>query len=444
MDTQSLYLHTKPSKLFFKAALPGAVSMLAAMLYSFFDGMFVGQILGETAFAAVNLAMPFVIINFSLADLVGVGSAVPISIHLGAGEEDEANNYFTVSCLLIVLTGILMGVAMYFGAAPLMGLMGAEGELKRLAAQYLQVYAICSPLTTITFAMDNYLRICGKIKGSMWLNVFMSVLTVLLEFVCLFVLKMGVWGAALASSVAMIVCAAIAFIPFARGRLQLHLRRPRFNTRIFRQILAAGSPNFLSNVAGRLTSIVMNAVLLYMGGQSAITLFGVMMYAGDIVQPLLYGICDSLQPAIGYNYGAGEMKRVKSIEKCVLIASATVSAAMVTLMFCIPDTLAALFLQPTETELLSRAATVIRLYSLTFVTRWFAFAIQSLFVALDRPVPATALSLGNALIFPLILIVALWPMGLNGLWLNAPLTSVLVTLLAGVLLIRIRKKGLSK
>ncbi len=85
MDSRALFAHTPPLKLFFLASIPGAVSMLASALYQLLDGIFVGQFLGATPFAAVNLAMPFVIINFSLADLIGVGTSVPISIALGQG-----------------------------------------------------------------------------------------------------------------------------------------------------------------------------------------------------------------------------------------------------------------------------------------------------------------------------------------------------------------------
>lgn len=89
MSSTALFSKTPPLKLFFLASIPGAISMLASALYQTIDGVFVGRFLGETAFAAVNLAMPFVIINFSLADLIGVGSAVPISICLGKGQKQE-------------------------------------------------------------------------------------------------------------------------------------------------------------------------------------------------------------------------------------------------------------------------------------------------------------------------------------------------------------------
>ena len=103
--------------------------------------------------------MPFVIINFALADLIGVGSSVPISIRLGQGHDDEANNIFTCACLMIVITGVVVGAIMYALAPALIAMMGAEGEFAQLAVSYLRVYALFSPVTTIVFATDNYLRI---------------------------------------------------------------------------------------------------------------------------------------------------------------------------------------------------------------------------------------------------------------------------------------------
>ncbi len=191
MDSKTLFTKMSPVKLFFIASVPGAVSMLASALYQVIDGILVGQILGELAFAALNLAMPFVIINFSLADLIGVGSAVPISVSLGKKETKRADNIFTCACIMIVGAGVLIGTVLYVLAEPLLKLMGAQGELLELAVQYLRVYAMCAPITTIIFAVDNYLRICGKIKSSMFLNIFMSVLTAVLEFTFLYIFKWG-------------------------------------------------------------------------------------------------------------------------------------------------------------------------------------------------------------------------------------------------------------
>ena len=126
---------------------------------------------------------------------------------------------------------------------------GRAGEFARLAVQYLQVYALCSPGTTMLFAVDNYLRICGYIRGSMWMNVLMSVLSCLLEVLFLGVFGWGIWAAALATCTSMFVCVLLSLIPFLRKRAVLRFCKPRFHARLVRQIVACGSPNFLNNIA---------------------------------------------------------------------------------------------------------------------------------------------------------------------------------------------------
>ena len=434
MNSSTLFAKTPPLKLFFIASLPGAVSMLASALYQIFDGVFVGHFLGSTAFAAVNLAMPFVIINFSLADLIGVGSAVPISVCLGQKKEKEASNIFTCACLMIAAAGILIG-ALLFAAAPfLIRLMGAEGEFAAQAVQYMRVYAVCSPLTTIVFAMDNFLRICGIIRGSMFLNILMSALSALLEFLFLAVLGWGIWAAALATCSGMLICALLALIPFLRKRTVLQFCRPHFHGQLIRQIFACGSPNFLNNIAGRITSILMNVILVRLGGETAVSVYGVLMYADGFIQPLLYGMCDSLQPAVGYNWGAGKRSRVRAIEKCCFTASNIVSLAAAAILALFPEQITLLFMADAQGEVLHMAAGAVRLFSLTYLTRWFSFAAQSYMLAVEKPLPASVISVSTALVFPVILIAALWPLGLTGIWLNFAGTALLAGILSLVIL----------
>ena len=440
MDHNTLFAKTPPGKLFFMAALPGSIGMLASALYQLIDGILVGQVLGEAAFAAINLAMPFVIINFALADLIGVGSAVPISVRLGQKEEAAANNIFTCACLMIVGAGALVGAALFCSAPLLMELMGAEGELAELAALYLRVYALFSPVTTIIFASDNYLRICGKIRMSMWLNILMSILTGVLEFTLLVVLDWGIWAAALSASLGMTACVVIALTPFARGKFQLRFCRPRFSAAMVKQIVACGSPNFLNNIAGRVTSILMNFVLLRMGGQNAVSIYGILMYVDGLIQPLMYGCCDSLQPAVSYNWGAGNKGRILDIEKYCFSAVALISLLSAAVLFLFPDTVTRLFLSGMEAEFLGTARLAIRLFAFTYVTRWFSFAVQSLMTALERAGEASLISISTALLFPAALLAALSPLGLTGVWLNFAGSSLLAGILAGLLLLRFWKK----
>ncbi len=440
MDSKILFTKTHPTRLFFMAALPGSIGMLASALYQLIDGILVGRILGDTAFAALNFAMPLVIINFSLADLIGVGSSVPISIRLGEKNEKEACNIFTCACLLIVGTGILFGGVLFLLAQTLVNLMGAEGELALMAASYLKVYALCSPLTTIVFAVDNYLRICGQIRTSMILNIVMSFLSGLLEFIFLFVFRMGIWGAALATCLGMMIAALAAFYPFFRGKLVLKFCRPRFSADTIRRIVFCGSPNFLNNIAGRITSILMNMILLRIGGAAAVSVYGILMYADGFIQPLLYGMCDSLQPAVGYNWGAGNRSRVNAIEKRCYGASAILSLALGAILFLFPAPVTSLFVSASDSALFEMALPALQLFALTYLTRWLSFATQSFMSAVERPAFAALISLSVALVFPVIAIVALWPMGLTGLWLNFPLSSLLAGVLSGGILMRFRGK----
>jgi len=435
MQSKELYLKTNPYKLFFMTAVPGAISMLASMLYGIFDGIFVGQLLGDTAFAAVNLAFPFVIINFSISDLIAVGSAVPISIALGKHEDEKANNIFTSASLLIIITGAVLGVVMYIFSPMLLGLMGAEGELKNLATDYVRVYAVTSPLTTMTFAMDNYLRISGRIKTSMFLNIALSVFTVALEFVFLFVFRFGIWGAALASCLSMMLVVLVSVYPFARGRLQLKYRKPKFTKAMLLQIATCGVPTFLNNIAGRITSIIMNVALLSLGGVEAVAIYGILMYIGESIQPIVYGVCDSLQPAIGYNYGAKQYDRVKKLTVCIFVAAFAVSVGGAALMFFCPDILVPLFTTNTEPSFLAEAILALEIYASSKLLQWFSMAAQSYLTAIEKPAMAGIISVCTALIFPVLALFAFYPLGLTGLWLNATVTMALSFVLSLLLLI---------
>ena len=434
-DYKTLFGKTPPTKLFLTAALPGIISMLMSAAYQLIDGAFVGQILGGDSFAALNLAMPFVIINFALSDLIGVGSSVPIAIRLGEKNEAEARNIFSSSCLLIVASGFLTGAALYFSAPYLMTMMGADGALAALAAEYLRVYALFAPVTTILFAVDNYLRICGKVGYSMMINILLAVACAFFEFLFLFVFRMDIRGAALGACVGMFICVIAAFFPFFLGRLQLKFSRPHISGGVVLSILTNGCPTFLSNIAGRVTSITMNIFLLRYGGSVAVSAYGVLMYADGIVFPMLYGLCDSLQPAVGYNWGAGDLGRVKAIEKRCFIASGTLSVIMAALMLTFPDLFSGIFVRDEDEALIVMAIEALTIFSTAYFVRWISFATQSYMSAVGKALYATIISTFTAFIFPIALIYALSFAGLRGLWFNYPITSLLSAVISVVILI---------
>ncbi len=434
-QSNQFFATARPLRLFLMVALPGLVSMLAASIYNICEGSFVGRLIGEGAFAAVNIAMPVVMINFALADLIGVGSSVHISVALGRKDSQRANNFFTCSVLLIFLTGFIMGALMFLLAPAFTKFMGAEGELAEMAIKYVRVYALFSPITTIVFATDNYLRISGFVKGSMFLNLFMTFLTVSFLVLFLGILDMDVSGSALSSCLAMLTCAIIALIPFVFKRAVLRFVRPKITFKMIREIFVCGLPIFLNNIAGRVSAILMNSALLRHGGQTGVAAYAVLMYSSGVVEPMLYGMSDSVQPAIGYNWGAKSLDRVKGITKVMLAACGILSIGCTAVMYFFPNIFAAVFIDPNDTALMEMSISAMRIFAFSFILGWFSFAIQGFFGAIEKPLPATIISICRAMVFPVILIFALEPWGLDGLWFNYVGTSILGAILAVVLLV---------
>ena len=180
----------------------------------------------------------------------------------------------------------------------------------------------------------------------------------------------------------------------------------------------------------------MNMLLVRLGGEIAVSVYGVLMYADGFIQPILYGACDSLQPAVGYNWGAGRYSRSRAIEGCCRRAALVISLVSAAVLFAFPAQTAQLFLADAGAADLAMAAGAVRLFSLTYLTRWFSFWVQSYLLAVEKAVQATVISVSTALVFPVALIALLWPLGLTGLWLNFAGTALLAGLLAAALLRR--------
>lgn len=334
--------------------------------------------------------------------MIGVGSAIPVSILLGK-KNQKANNYFSCVSLMITITGLLMGILLFFTSPFFMRLIGAEGEFARLGVNYLRVYAVFSPFITMIFALDNYLHISGKIKTSMVLNIVMSLGTVLLEL--------------------LFICTIIGVSFFLKGNLQLKYTKPQFDTELIKEIIKNGSPTFLTNISGRIFSIVMNIMLLKMGGESTVA---------------IYGVLDSLQPAIGYNFGAMKYDRVKTIQKYCLITSAFISIVFAIVISLFPVPFAIPFLE--DMILLTMIKHALRLFCIAYLFKWISHAIQSFLLAIDNAIPAMLISISTAFSFPLIIILVLLPLKLNGLWLNYTFTSILGAILSVIIILNLKNK----
>lgn len=445
MNEVDLFTKEKVTKMFFKIAIPGSIGMLSSAIYLFIDGIFVSQILGSQAFASINLIMPFVIVLYSVADLIGVGSSVKISILLGKGKDEEANNVFTCSCLMIFIGGGIVGLTFYLLAPYIVSFMGAEGKTFEMAKDYLQVYSLCAPISIIVFAVDNYLRICKRIKFSMFLNVFMSITIIIFEYCLLKFTPLGVVGSALSICIGFFICSSIAFIPFILKKNKLKFVKPHFHFTLIKEVIRNGSPTFLANIAGRITSIVLNIILLKEGGEDAVACYGVLLFIDGFIQPILYGMCDSLQPCIGFNYGANNKKRVIEIEKRCYLASFVVAFTSFLILITGDSWVFKMFLSGGDNSNIEYLGkTALFCFSFAYLFRWFTFNSQSFMSAIEKSKYSAIISVLNSIVFPMFLILCFYSNGLLGVFLNFTLSNVLTTVFIIILFIFILKNIFNK
>lgn len=418
----NIYAELPPTKLFFRCAVPAAVTSVFGALYSVADGVFVGRFLGEDALAAVNLIMPVILITEALSNMVATGASVSISMLLGKGERKDASRFFSFAIKLIVALSFAAGVMGLLFAHQFVSLIapGASEETARMAAEYLIVYAMFAPLVPVYFATDNFLRDCGKQRFGMVVGIATQTANVAMDFVLIVVLHQGVVAAAASSCIAIAAGSVITLLAFRKRRLDLYYTRGHLSARQLGRIVANGSSELFSSIAASVMSVVMNLYLLRYGGTPAVAAFSIVMYVDSIVGMLAFGVCDALQPAISYCRGAGMAGRVRAIFRRVLAVTVAIAVASFLFMLLAGPYAAAIFVRPDDKELLALSIAAVKLFSFSYLFGWIDLCFSSYFTALDRPVQSLAVSIFGTLVFPVAFLVLLTSqLGLNGVWLSA-------------------------
>ena len=401
--------------------------MTVGVLYEIADGLFVGRYIGEDALAAVNLIMPFIMILFGLSNLVATDASVRISILLGERNRAEASKIFSFTLKVIFLAGCVIGLAAYLLAEPCIKLLarGATEKTIEYAIVYARMYAIFSPLMLIFYATDNYLRVCGKEKFSMWLSISMQIFNIVLDVIFIVFLGQGVKTAAFTSCISMALGSIIALFAFLGDRLPLHYAKGTVRISDLLSIIANSASEFFSSISVSIMSITFNFFLLAYGGSTAVAAFSIITYVDNIVANLAFGINDSLQPAISYCYGAGRIRRVKAIFRRVLISTAILYGITFVFMMFAGEYVVPFLVNPEDTGLLSLTIFGMRFFSLSYLFGWVDMCLTSYFTALERPARSMLSSFLGTLVFPITsLVIMSSQYGITGVWLSAFLSSV--------------------
>lgn len=408
-----------PTKLFFRCALPSMVTMAFGALYQICDGIFVGRFVGQDALAAINLIMPIIMTVFAFSNMIATGASVRVSIFLGEKNYKEASKVFSYSLKVIFIISIILGVFGYIFAPSIIRILspGATKKAIEYGIVYLRIHSVFFPLLPLYFATDNFLRVCGKETLSMWISVATQSLNIILDIFLIACLGFGIGAAALTTCISMAAGSVITLLLFTKNRLDLHYTNQNMVFKKFIKILANGSSELFSNISMSVMSIIQNFFLLKYGGTTAVAAFSVIMYVDSIVGMLTFGMCDSLQPALSYCYGANLFGKVKALFKHIIIGAVVLSAVSLLFMYFIGPYAARLFVKPTDTNLLLVSVIAMKFFSYSYITGWVDMCFSSFFTALEKPARSLATSFFGTFVFPVMFLFVLshfWK--LNGVW----------------------------
>ena len=431
---QELFGVAPPKKLFVKLAVPSLVSMLFSSIYMMADGMFVGKIIGSKALAAINLVFPIIMIVFAVGDMIAAGASVKIGIKLGEKKDKDASNIFSVALLLTFIINIIFMILSLFFAKDIIFILIKDKSLASLSYKFAYPFILGLPIIAPFFVLDNYLRICGKVNMSMWVNIAVSVLNIILDAVLIGYFKLGIEYAAIASALSMAFGAIIFLYPFIMKKLVLRFTKPKINMKEITQILYNGSSDFLGNISGSIISIITNAVLLHYGGPVAVAAYSIIMYIDSLLSPLLFGMVGSIEPVISYNYGAKNYERITEFFKITCVVSLAISAITTIIMFVFPDFLVGLFSSKSDIEIIQMSKIALLLSAPSYLFSWFSMTVGCFLTGFEKATESMIIMLAESVVLPLVLIVILTKlMGVYGIFLIPTIGGIVSTIIGLVL-----------
>ncbi|MFY4724819.1 MATE family efflux transporter [Campylobacter jejuni] len=436
----NIFSTLSPFRLFIKYAVPNVISMAFISFYYVVDGIFVGKYLGSHALAALALIIPFVMMSFALADMIVIGSAVQISMHLGLGKKNLAKKIFSSSILIIFLISCFIGILEYFLSPILISYLNVNDEIKIMAKECMLIFALFAPFTMLSFALDNYLRICGKATYSMVMNVIIALSNIVFDYIFIVELGWGLFSAALATCLGLVLGGIFGIFPFLFENLELKFSSLYMNLRIFKNILYNGSSEFFGNISGSLYSVFANFVLLKISNTQAVAAFSIILYIDSFIIMLIIAIGDAMQPVLSYNYAKKDFLRIKAIMKVAFFAGGILSLFSMIVIFIFGENLIALFAKENDQEFKNFAYTALMLFTFNYLFAWFNVLSGSFLTAFNKASFSLILSLSQNLFMPLcFLLILSYFIGLNGVWLSPFFAEFCVLILTWIFLKKIFK-----
>ena len=414
----------------FGLALPMTVAQLINVLYSVVDRIYIGHLphASAQALTGIGLCLPIITIISAFANLFGMGGAPLCSIARGGHEEKRAQNVMGNSFSMLIVSGAVLMMLCLIFKRPILYLFGASSDTFSYADQYITIYLIGTLFVMTSLGMNNFINAQGFGRMGMLTVLLGAVMNIILDPIFIFVFGLGVRGAAIATVISQGASAVwvLRFLTGKKALLRLTRESLKLNFALVKEITLLGTSGFVMSVTNGTVQIVCNAVLARHGGDLYVGIMTVINSVREIITMPVTGLTSGAQPVIGYNYGAGCYKRVKSAIKFMTAGCIIFSVVMWAVLFFEPRFFLHLFTQ--EQELIAKGIPAMRIYFCGIFMMSLQFAGQSTYVALNRPKQAVFFSLFRkvVIVVPLTLLLPMvGDLGTNGVFLAEPISNVI-------------------
>lgn len=419
--------------------LPSIVMMIFTSIYGVVDGLFVSNYVGKTAFAAVNLVMPLLMMLSALGFMMGTGGSAIVAKTLGQGDKERANRYFSMMVYVTVVGGVVLTVLGLVFLRPIVIALGAEGEMIGECLVYGRI-----SLASLTFFMvqnvfQSFFVAAEKPHMGLGVMVAAGVTNMILDYFFIVVFSWGIAGAAAATAAGETVGGIVPLIYFSKKNTSLlRLTKTKIKGKILLKACTNGSSELMTNLSMSLVNMLYNMQLMKLAGEDGVAAYGVIMYINFIFLATFIGYSIGSAPIVGYHFGAQNHNELKNLFRKSMRLIGGWGVLLMLLASVLSGPLAQFFVGY-DAELLAMTSHGLRLYALAFLVSGFNIYGSAFFTALNNGLVSAVISFLRTLVFQMAAVLILPRLlGLNGIWLAILVAELLA--LGVTLQFFIRKK----
>lgn len=425
------------NKQILRYVVPSVSAMIVSFTYNMVDGMFVGQGVGPSALASVNLAMPFTQIMTGLASMLSIGGATAMAIYKGKEDTKKANQVFLTSTLLVIVAGFLLTGVGFLASTPIARFFGATNLLLGQTATYIQWYSLFSIFFTLSILGNSFVRNDGSPELAFWGMIAGALSNIFLDWLFIFPLQMGIKGAAIASGLGQLLSCLVLAIHFLRKKGILRIERFSVTIKQCWEVIVCGLPEFVIQISQPMTIFCYNLVILHYLGESGLTAFAGVTYMMVIMLGVFFGISQGLQPLIGTSFGRREHQKVNYYFRAGLLINLILSSVLYSVYVLIGPFALKLFI--TDHTLIPMAYTALKWYGLAYIPAAINIIYITYFLSIRKSMQAFWISCNRGIALNCLMIFALPALlGVKAIWLPL-LVAESFTLIFALLLKKSKK-----